>query len=176
MTIEDFEKLPDPLARNKELVKGELFEVPANIGEHNLLRDVLIQLFLNFLDRSASAGLAVSGQGYRFANDHMMRAPDISYLSPAKAARFDRRRRSQLFVPDLAIQIASRNDQFTNLENKLLLYRECEVSEAYLFSIESRRVYRYADFGDAILSEKDLFEPHSMPGFSTRIGEIFDRL
>ena len=49
LTIEDFERLPDALARNHELVDGELVDVSGNTGEHNGLRDMLIVLLLPFV-------------------------------------------------------------------------------------------------------------------------------
>jgi hypothetical protein len=41
MTIEDFEKLPDELAINHELVDGKLVEVSGNSGNQNAPRDWL---------------------------------------------------------------------------------------------------------------------------------------
>ena len=43
-TIDDFERLPDELAHNHELVDGKLVDVSGNTGNHNALRDLLIRL------------------------------------------------------------------------------------------------------------------------------------
>ncbi|MDQ2899326.1 MAG: Uma2 family endonuclease [Acidobacteriota bacterium] len=51
LTIEDFEKLPDALAYNHELVDGELIDVSGNVLEHNCLRELLVVLLLPFVEQ-----------------------------------------------------------------------------------------------------------------------------
>lgn len=49
LTIEDFEKLPDVLARNHGLVDGELVDVSRNTGGHNRLRDAIVMVYGPFV-------------------------------------------------------------------------------------------------------------------------------
>ncbi len=42
VTIAEFESLSGDAARNKELVDGELVEMPGNLLEHVLLRDDMV--------------------------------------------------------------------------------------------------------------------------------------
>ena len=49
LTIEEFEQLPEALARNHELVDGELVDVSGNNGQHNLFRDFLVELLRPFV-------------------------------------------------------------------------------------------------------------------------------
>ena len=111
LTIEDYEALPAALARGHELVKGELVEVSGNIGEHNQLRGLIQRVLAEYLEDHKLGGLVISEQGYRF-DEETTRAPDVSYFSEAKKHLYNRKRRVQLFVPDLAIEIASPNDRF----------------------------------------------------------------
>ena len=46
ITIEEFERLPNALARNHELVDGELVDVSGNTPRHNRLRDRLVTLLI----------------------------------------------------------------------------------------------------------------------------------
>lgn len=50
LTIEDFEQLPEALARNHELVDGELVDVSGNNAQHNLLRDLLARLLAVYVE------------------------------------------------------------------------------------------------------------------------------
>jgi len=79
----------------------------------------------------------------------------------------------QRFVPDLAIEIASKNDRFDALLAKVLRYRRCGTSEAWLFSIPTRQVFLYSERLTAILGEGDTFESPQIPEFSIRIGDLF---
>jgi hypothetical protein len=59
LAIDDFEQLPDALARNHELVKGELVDVSGNIGSHNGLRDALVEVLSPYV-RQNKLGRIVS--------------------------------------------------------------------------------------------------------------------
>ena len=171
LTIEDFEKLPDTLARYRELVDGELVDVSGNVGDHNSLRDLLVVLLRPFVD-AHRLGRVIGEQEYDFGgNAH---GPDVSFMTPAKAPLYNGKRRVQPFVPDLAIEIVSENDTFTSLMRKAQRYLAFGVQEVYILEIESRRALLLSDRRESILGENDLFAPETIPGFSIRIGELLD--
>jgi len=170
LTIEEFEKLPDELAHNKELLDGELIDVSGNIGEHNKLRDIFGQL-LGPLVRQQRLGLIIAEQEFQF--DQNAHGPDISFLNPSKVGVFNDRLRVQRFVPDLAIEIVSPNDGFDALISKVLRYRRCGTSEAWVFSIPNRLALLYSERMNAILFEDQDFQSPLIPGFSTRLSDLF---
>jgi Uma2 family endonuclease len=173
LTIDDFERLPDALAVNHELVNGELVDVSGNIGNHILLRDLLTAMLL-FYVREHKLGRVLSEQEYDFEeNAH---GPDVTFFGSEKAELFDGKLRVQRFVPDLAIEIVSLNDKFATLMKKVNRYRRCGTKEAWIFEIDSRRAFRFSEEGDAMLGEDDVFQSSLIPGFSTRIGDLFDQL
>src|SRR5580698_7577466 len=115
ITIEEYELLPDALAHNHELVDGELVDVSGNTYYHNSLRDLLVQL-LGAHVNECKLGKIVSEQEFDFnGNAH---GPDVSFIQVAKLHLRDGKRRVQLFVPDLAIEIVSENDRFNSLMEK----------------------------------------------------------
>ena len=173
LTIDDFERLPDELAYYHELVDGELVDVSGNTPNHNGLRDLLIASLL-FYVKERKLGRVLSEQEYQF--DKNAHGPDVTFVVAAKTALFDGKKRVQRFVPDLAIEIVSQNDTFENLVGKARRYRKCGTSEVWIFSIESREAYVYSESGRAILDENGLFESSLIPGFSIRLGNLFDQL
>jgi Uma2 family endonuclease len=173
ITIEDFERLPDALALNHELVDGELVDVSGNTPNHNFLRDLLITLLLPYVNKH-KLGRIVSEQEYDF--DGNAHGPDVTFFVPDKVRLCEATRRVQRFVPDLAIEIVSHNDTFEKLIGKALRYRTCGVKEVWIFSIESRQAYVYSEGARAILDEEGLFQSSLIPGFSIRIGDLFDQL
>lgn len=172
LTIEDFEQLPDALAVNHELVDGELVDVSGNIPIHNWLRDELLEI-LRIHVRTNRLGLVLSEQEYDFANN--AHGPDISFFGPEKRELLNLYARVQLFVPDLAIEIASPNDKFTTLLKKCDRYRACGVKETWLFSIETRRVLVSRE-KDAVLGDDDMLTSPLLPGFSTTLKQLLSRL
>jgi Uma2 family endonuclease len=81
----------------------------------------------------------------------------------------------QLFVPDLAIEIVSANDKFSTLVKKAKKYRRSGTSEVWILNID-RGARGLSLLGrDAILNENETFSSSQIPGFSIRLGELFDR-
>ena len=172
LTIDDFERLPDDLARNHELVDGELVDVSGNCGQHNLFRDFLVEILRPFA-REHRLGTVIAEQEYDFeGNAH---GPDISFFSESKRPLFDPKRRVQRFVPDIAIEVVSTNDTLEKLVQKAKRYRACGAAEVWIFSVEARQAFLFSEHRRVILDENDEFRPETIPGFAIRIGDLLDR-
>jgi Uma2 family endonuclease len=173
ITIEEFERLPDALALNHELVDGELVDVSGNTLGHNLLRGLLVSLLLLYVDEH-KLGRVIGEQDYDF--DGNAHGPDVTFFGLDKVKLCNGELRVQRFVPDLAIEIASHSDTFEKLIGKAHRYRKCGTKEVWIFSIDSRGAFVYSANGRMILDENGVFESSLIPGFSIRIGDLFDRL
>src|SRR5205823_1023269 len=99
ITIEEFERLPDALAHNHELVNGELVDVSGNTARHNRLRDLLVKLLSRPVEENR-LGLIISEQEFDF--DGNAHGPDVAFIGVDKLRLIDDERRVQRFVPDLA--------------------------------------------------------------------------
>lgn len=173
LTIDDFEKLPDALALNHELVDGELVEVSGNTGNHNALRG-LIEGLLMFFVKERELGRVLAEQEYQFGDNAY--CPDVSFFSAEKQRLYRGHLRVQRFAPDLSIEIVSQNDKFDALMRKAQRYREHGTKEVWIFSIALRQAYVDSDCRRVILDESEQFSTELIPGFSIRIGELFDRI
>lgn len=128
ITIEEFERLPEALAHNHELVNGELVDVSGNTLEHNFLRELLFVLLSSYV-RKRQLGRILDEQEYDF--DGNAHGPDVSFIKAEKLALLQRKRRVQPLVPDLAIEIVSENDTFRKLMEKAARYRACGTKEVW---------------------------------------------
>ncbi len=173
LTIEDFEKLPDELAHNRELVDGELIDVSGNIGEHIDLQNLIAEILRPYV-RQHKLGKVTTEQEYDF--DGNAHGPDVSFFGPSKLPLYDRKRRIQRFVPDLAIEIASRNDSFNSLMKKARRYLACGTQDVWIFSIETREALCYSGKQRIFLDDDGQFSSDLIPGFSIRLGDLFDQI
>jgi Uma2 family endonuclease len=172
LTIEDYEKLPDALALNHELVEGELVDVSGNTPEHNLLRDFIVSL-LRAAVAGRRLGRVIAEQEFDFGgNAH---GPDITFIGADSVHLLNPKLRVQRFVPDLAIEIVSRNDNAQFLTKKVTRYRQCGSKEVWIFDIENRVAFHFSQSRRVILDENEIFAPETIPGFSIRIGDLFDQ-
>jgi Uma2 family endonuclease len=172
LTIEDFERLPYVLAHNHELVDGELVDVSGNTVYHNRLRDLLVMLLRPAVE--PALGMIISEQEFDF--DGNAHGPDVSFIGASKLHLIDRKRRVQLFVPDLAIEIVSENDRFKPLIQKAARYRKCGTKEVWVFSPDTREAFVRSEDRNLILSDHDFFESKLIPGFSIRLADLFDQV
>jgi len=171
LTIDDFERLPDELAENHELVDGELVAVSSDNLEHNLIRDLIGRELALFVG-PRGLGIAVTEQEYDFGgNAH---GPDASFFGTAKLPLVDRRKRVQRFVPDLAIEVVSPSNSFDTLMRKKDRYRKCGTAEVWILSPESREVYVYCEHGDRILREDAELTTELLPGFRILVRQLFE--
>ena len=173
LTIEDYEKLPDALALNHELVDGELVDVSGNTGNHNAFRDLIAALLL-FYVRDHKLGRVLAEQEYQFGDN--ANGPDVSFFGAGKMQLYNGNLRVQRFVPDLAIEIVSQTDRFEALMKKGQRYREHGTREVWIFSIGLRLAHVLATRGWVVLDENEQFSSDLIPGFSIRIGDLFDRI
>ena len=116
----------------------------------------------------------VAEQEYDF--DGNAHGPDVRFIGPAKAELIDGRLRVQRFVPGLAIEIASGSDRFDALFEKALRYRRCGTAEVFIFSIQTRQVFRYSEEHTVVLNENEEFRPAQIPGFAIQIGDLFEMI
>ena len=173
LKIEDFEKLPDELAHNHELVDGELIDVSGNTPKHNILRDLLGDILRSRV-RQKQLGQIIAEQEYDFNGD--AHGPDVSFISRSKLHLLDMNRRVQPFVPDLAIEVVSKNDTFYDVLKKAKKYRACGTKEVWVLSLETREAIRYSGGQSVLLDENEELSSEQIPGFSIRLGDLFDRI
>jgi len=121
--------------------------------------------------REHELGRVITEQDFDF--DGNAHGPDVSFFGPGKERLTDGDLRVQRFVPDLAIEIVSKCDKFEAMLEKVLRYRRCGTAEVYIFSIETRQVFRYSEEHTAVLNENEEFRPSQIPGFAIRIGDLF---
>ena len=81
LTIDDFERLPDELAQNHELVEGELVDVSGNVGDHVALQITLIEVIGPYV-RQKRLGRILAEQEFQFGEN--ANGPDVSFLVSEK--------------------------------------------------------------------------------------------
>jgi Uma2 family endonuclease len=172
LTIDDFEKLPDALALNHELVDGELVEVSGNTWIHNRLRDELIKMLSALVE--PKLGRVISEQEFDFQGNAF--GPDVCFVSTPKLSLRNPNLRVQRLVPDLAIEIVSQNDKFAALMKKAVRYQRSGTKEVWVFDIENRVAFLLNERQRVLLDENQQFRSDVIPAFSIRIGDLLDRL
>lgn len=137
------------------------------------MRDLLVRLLAPLVEKE-KLGKIIAEQEYDFEGN--VHGPDVSFVSTAKIPLLDRKRRVQRLVPDLAIEIESPNDTFISLTRKAQRCRSCGTGEVWILSLEARTAHSYSEKQNVILDENGEFRSDLIPGFSIRLGDLFDRI
>jgi Uma2 family endonuclease len=173
LSIEEFERLPSEMAKNHELVDGELIEVPGNTPCHNILGGRLFSLLLKWAAEH-HAGTVIYEQEYDFlGNAH---GPDLSFFGTEKRHLLDMHKRVQRFVPDLAVEIASESDTYNALLRKKDRYLRAGTPEVWLISTATREIAVYAGAQARILVPGAVLTSDLLPGFDITLDELFNGL
>lgn len=172
ISLEEYEALPETEnGVEYELSNGELIVLASPTLFHNRMRDDILVRFRIFLREHPKLGEVTSETDFRLA-PNTVRRPDVAFIGAAKLASVDPRKRLE-FAPDLAIEVASPNDDLPRKIQDCLavgtrvwaLYPDARV--ARIHRPGQHALVRDADGGDS-LEDAEL-----LPGLKIPLAEIF---
>jgi Uma2 family endonuclease len=172
ISLEEYEALPETEnGFEYELSSGELIVLASPTLFHNWIRDDILERFRVFLRQHPHLGRVTSETDFRLG-PNTVRRPDVAFISAAKLESVDPRKRLD-FAPDLAIEIASPNDDLPRKIQDYLaagtrvwaLYPDARIGR--IQQPREQALVRDADAGDS-LEDADL-----LPGLKISLAEIF---
>jgi len=176
MTADELLHLPDNGMR-RELIAGELHEMPPAGGEHGFVGN-RAQLRLGiFLEQhpEIGGGLFAAETGFRLSrNPDTVRAPDIAYvieerLSQARVPGYPE------MAPDFVVEVVSPGDRAHEIQRKIDEWLQAGVQVVWVIypTTRSAMVYR-TDGKVALLHADDTIDGEPVvPGFTCRVGDLF---
>jgi Uma2 family endonuclease len=157
-------------------VDGVLVEKAMSSFE-SLIAAILIRLIGNFLDTN-NLGVLLGADGQLWILPTKMRLPDVSFIRwerfPGGKLPDDRVYR---IAPDLAVEVLSAGNTAKEMDRKLSEYFQAGVRLVWYIDPESRtaRIYTSIDQMHEIDTAGHLEGQDVLPGFSLRLGELFER-
>lgn len=158
-----------------ELDEGELIVSPSPVFGHNAMRDALCARLREY--EAGRGGIRVVSETDSRLGEGTVRRPDISVFRAERLAGLD------LFswpmpVPDVAIEIVSRNDRADQLMKKVRQYLGAGAEAVWLLYPGLGLAHRYgaADQAPGVYTAtagQSLEEPDLLPGFSAPLQGIF---
>lgn len=174
ITPEEFLAMPD--SKDFELVCGELVE--RNMGWNSAAVGLRIgQLVMNYLDTHPIGKASGSDAGYQcYPHDPLkVRKPDVSVILNERLPPDDELEGWSRVPPNLAVEVVSPNDTYSEVEEKVREYRNAGVDLIWVIDPPNRqvRVHRadgtFADFhvGEYLDGEQVL------PNFRCAVADLF---
>jgi Uma2 family endonuclease len=173
ITGEALLQMPDT-GKKVELVKGELIEMVPPGGDHGERALRIARLLDEFVEIHALGRVGVESGFYLARNPDTVRGPDAFFISKERLPLDVAVEGYYTVVPDLAVEVVSPNDTFTEVTEKVDEYLAAGVRLVWVIDPKRRAVVVYP--GGQTLTEADrLSGGNVLPGFSLPVTRLFHR-
>jgi Uma2 family endonuclease len=171
MTADELLRMPDDGYHRYELVRGELRTMSPAGGDHGSIAASIVVSLGSYVKAKNLGTVYTADPGFRIEHDpDTVRAPDVAFVRRERAVKTPR------FIegaPDLAIEVVSPNDPYTEVEEKALQLLEAGTRAVVVVDpkTQSVRVYRSGKLDvlrDAIVVDD------VVPGWRMPFSEVFD--
>lgn len=175
MTAEDLERLPDDGLRH-ELVRGELRTMPPSGFEHGDLASLIDRSLGGFVEARQLGRVVVGEPGFKLTtNPDTVRAPDVAFVRAERLAQAGHVRGYWPGAPDLAVEVISPHDLYTEVDEKVAEW--LEYGTQLVLVVNPRRhtvaVHRPGQ-PVRVLTEADVLDGEEVvPGWSIPVRELF---
>jgi Uma2 family endonuclease len=177
LTIEDVERLQQKLQEDEqdyqiELQEGNLLVMGPSDIESSEIGAQLIFLLKLWVNPRKIGRIFDSSGGFIMPNTDL-RAPDVSFVAAQRLKRTVRDF-GQL-VPDLVVEIKSKTDRISKLEDKVKLFLELGARIGILINPDELTVSVYRPNGDieVLTGEDKLTIAELFPGWEVAISELW---
>ena len=172
-TVEEFWELSRKDDFWGELVEGEVREMVAPCDEHGSIEAKLI-MRLGVHVEAYKLGRVYGECGYIVSrNPDTVREPDVSFIRTDRLPSQFSRRFSEI-LPDLAVEIVSPSDDYSETFRKCDMWLEAGVQEVWIVDPRRRAVTVLRNPRESItLRAGEALETSLLPGFQLPVADIF---
>ncbi len=175
MTAADLERLSGDGQRH-ELVRGELRTMPPVSWEPSRLTSKFDRSLGNYVEAHGLGEVLTGEPGFVLATDpDTVRAPDVAFVRQERVESVRQERGYSAGAPDLAVEIISPNDLYTEVDQKVADYLEHGTSLVFVVNPRRRTVAAHRPgqsvrvyAGDDMLDAEGL-----VPGWRLPLPELF---
>ena len=160
-----------------ELIRGELCETMPSGQEHGEIAAHLCYLLISFVKPRRLGRVMGSDAGVWLERDpDTVREPDVAFFAAGKMPPGERVSGYAEVVPNLVVEIASPRDSAREVRDKARMWLSFGVRLVWVVYPGARAVELHTgDGGRRMLAESDTLDGGDvLPGFSCRVGDIFD--
>lgn len=175
MTVEEFEKLPDPPDGSKlELVRGEIVVMPPPKARHGICCSRVGRLLGNHVDTQTLGWVTTNDTGVILERGpDTLRRPDVALWSITRQPTMPEGYFE--IPPDLVVEVLSPGDRRGDVRAKVKEYLLHGVPLVWLVDPEARTVTVYqGNLRGTEFDEADVIDAGPvLPGFSCKVADLF---
>ncbi|MBI2876278.1 MAG: Uma2 family endonuclease [Candidatus Tectomicrobia bacterium] len=173
LTGEDLLRMPDD-GKRYELVKGELVEMAPPGEVHGVYASRINRLLGTFVEENDLGTVGIESGFYLERDPDTVRGPDVWFICKERLDPDTEIEGYCEIVPDLAVEVISPNDTYTEVAEKVEEYLQAGVQQVWVVDPKRRTVTLYP--GANTLKEGDLLAGGDLlPGFAVPVSRLFQR-
>lgn len=176
MTAEDLLRMPDDGFRY-ELVKGELRKMAPSGHEHGRVTINVSWRLAQHVETHNLGAVYAAETGFMIStNPDTVRAPDVAFVRRERLAEVKKAEGYWPGAPDLAVEVISPGDTYTEVEEKAIEWLEAGALMVLALDPRKRTVTSFRSLTNiAILNEASILDfDDIVPGFKVSVKAIFD--
>ena len=174
MTADELLDMPDDGWRY-ELIRGELVQMPLNGLRNGRIAAQMASSLSGCVDANGLGNVVIAA-GYILEFDpNTVRAPDVSFISRERLEEIGETDRYFPAAPDLAVEVISPNDRYTEVEAKVLEWLDAGTRMVIVVNPRTRtvRVYRSPYDVDDLGMDDEIDGGDVVPGWRLAVSRIF---
>ena len=159
-----------------ELIEGQLVKMAPAGFQHGRYAARLCSLLEQHVHASQSGTVVTAEAGFRLASDpDTVRAPDVAFVDRSRASETGDEQGFWPGAPDLAVEVVSPSDSYTEVESKALLWLDAGTTAVVVVDPRRQTVTVYRSRSDiVILTEDDILDVHDVvTGWTLPLRELF---
>ena len=175
VTAEELLRMPDDGFRY-ELVRGELRKMAPAGSEHGYLAVRVTGPLWLHVETHKLGRVYAAETGFQLASDpDTVRAPDAAFVSQQRIEEVGPVRGYWPGAPDLAIEVISPSDTYTEVEDKVFTWIDAGTRMVVVLNPRRRTVTVYRSRTDlTVLTEEDTLDGQDVvPGWTLPIADLF---
>ena len=173
LTADDLLAMPDDGMR-RELIQGELIEMPPASDDHGFVGDELSWRMSAFGNQHGLGRGRLAETGFQLAPDTIL-APDYAFVSYERMVDRPQPRGYAQVVPDLVVEVFSPSDRQPPMDRKVRLWLDAGARLVLVVYPILQEIHTHRDDGTVrVFGAGDTLtcEP-VLPGFSCPVANIF---
>jgi len=176
LTSDQFLALPEEFDQHgnrikDELIGGEVVKMPPASLVHDLIKNRIHELLIDYLHANPQLGLKPLVEIGTQVSDTDAFIPDVSVV---KRSRLSGATRVFQGSPDLAIEVVSPSDTAKHLERKVDAYLQGGAGSVWIIFPEARSVTIHTrELVRKLKADQSITDP-LLPGFSTPVAAFFE--
>jgi Uma2 family endonuclease len=175
ITAQDLLRMPDDGTR-RELVRGELREMPPSGHTHGRIAIKFSWPLAQFVEEHDLGEVYAAETGFVLAEDpDTVRGADVAFVVRERAAAVVNERGYFPGAPDLAVEVISPGDTYTEVEAKVEEWLGAGCRMVVVINPRNRTVKTYRSLTDIkVMTYEDTFDGEDVvPGFRLAIKRLF---